>query len=211
MVATCELKEGASAMAVIAQYRFVGKDTGLLALAFPQTRVVKGPMFPAFIPDRRIIVVSEDPHFSRYPDKELIQIISSASIAIDTKDGFLRILGKQGVQASSSRLRNLLKFYSDEDFWHLAKLAVVLKGFPSVPEEPIDRPVGPMMKLFDALFEDFQMVYALFCELRRNLSTDDILCAVMDMMQKAKRPDEARVSYYYRQILRKNHRYFATS
>lgn len=196
-------------MAITARYRFVGSDMGLLALAFPRRRVLKGPIFEPFIPNKEIIVVSEDPNFSRYPDKDIIQIISTAEIAVDTRVGFLRILGTQGVKAENDQVRTLLTHFSDEEFWIAAKLATVLKCFPTVPLEPIDRKQGPMMRLFDALFEDaLGTIWFTYWELRKSLSTDMILCAVMEMMCKAKRPDEAKVSYYYRQILKKNHRCF---
>ena len=195
-------------MAVIAQYRFVGKDLGLLALAFPGIRVIKGPPFYPFVPDKRIIVVSEEEHFSRYPDKEIIQIISTATIALDTKQGFLSVLAGQGVAATDHQLRLLLEDFTDEEFWYLAKLAVVLKGFPSIPEDGSREQGATVFDLFDNLFEDFDKVYRIYWSLLKVRSREGILCSVIEMVNNAKNLNLRVFHPYYMKLLRKNRRYF---
>ena len=196
-------------MPVIAKYRLIGKDPGLLALAFPTWKVLKGPIFFPFIPETKVVVISEDPKFSYYPDKQVIQIISTAPNAVDTKDGFLRILAKQGVKATDGQVRTLLNYYTDEEFWHAAKLAVILKSFPMIPRDGIGEDGYLMIRLFSVLFADFAATWRIYWKLRKTLSTVGIFCAVCDMMKKAERPEEADVGPRYRAILKKNRRYSA--
>ena len=92
-----------SAMPIIAQYSFRGEDLGLLAIAFPQVRVVRPPYYP-FLADGRIIVVDEQDPFQPYPEKQIIQIISTGNIQLDSKEGFLRFLASRGLDATEDQL-----------------------------------------------------------------------------------------------------------
>ena len=89
-------------MPLIATYGLKGKDAGILAIAFPNVRVLRDPHFPPFIPDKRIIVVSDEDPFTKYPDKEIIQIRRDATIQLDTREGFLRFLASIKVKATNS-------------------------------------------------------------------------------------------------------------
>jgi hypothetical protein len=198
-------------MSVIAKYRFKGKDLGLLAIAFPQVRVLKGPLFYEFIPDKRVIVVSEDDPFTRYPKKEVIQIISSAPIALDTRLGFLRALSSQGVKPPTQGQVRLLLDYTDDEFWECVKIATVLRAFPGdlIPKEGLGKDKFAMLDLFANLFFDFPKVWRAYWRLRRLLSTKAIFCRVVDMMQKSRDRNYARtVKPYYRRLLEQNQRYF---
>jgi hypothetical protein len=194
-------------VAIIAQYRFCGKDMGLLAIAFPRVRVLKGPLFYEFIPGKRVIVVSEDQNFAKYPDKQVIQIISSAPLALDSREGFLSFLAKQGVKASDHQVRVLLNETDDRQFWELAKIAAVLKGFPTIPLSARLENNSTVVKLLDKLFEDFAEVYQHYWQLRKARSTKSMLFCLMDMMTHARDPHRYSVRSRYRTILRKNQRY----
>jgi hypothetical protein len=197
-------------MPVIAQYRFRGRDLGLLAVAFPQVRLLTGPLFYEFIPDKKVIVVSEEKNFNRYPAKEVIQIISSAAIAVDTRSGFLQLLAKKGIKPSSHQQRLLLNYYTESEFWKRVKLAAVIGDFPDslVPKEGLGTDDFAMLRLFDKLFEDFPSVWRSYCFLRRMLSHVEIFCAVVDMMDNVNKPDFVRsVKPFYRSILQKSRQY----
>src|SRR3954468_15343189 len=103
-------------MAVISSYGIGGNDVGILAVAFPQVRVLRGPNFPPFIADKKLIVLSDEAPFTKYPDKDIIQITANAKIRLDTRHGFLKFLASSGVRATNEQVERLLEM-PDGDFW----------------------------------------------------------------------------------------------
>jgi hypothetical protein len=194
-------------MPVIDRFRFVGKDMGQLTLLYPRVKVIRDPYFYSFIPWKRIIVVSEEKPFRRYPDKEVIQITSDAPIALDTRKGFLGVLPRYGVKATSYQLRLLLEDMSDEEFWYHAKQSLLLKGFPAIPLEGGRYRRSTVLDLFDSLFVDFGAVYRHYQDLRRDRSANHILQALLDMTAKARELHKHSVHPFVRSVLKKNRKY----
>jgi hypothetical protein len=192
-------------MAVIDRFRFKGKDHGLLVVLFPGVPILT--TFYEFVTNKRVIVISEDEPFTRYPKKEVIQITSRATLALDTREGFLRTLAKRGVRASDYQCWLLLHDMSEEEFWYIAKIAVVLKYFPNVPTEASHNKQSTVLDLFQSLFQDFGDVYRHYHSLRKSRSARNILYVLMDMNVKARDLHKYAVSPYYRKVLRENRKY----
>ncbi len=194
-------------MPVIATYGIAGNDAGILAIAFPGVRVLRGPHFPPFIPDQRLIVFSDDDQFLRYPNKEIIQIRNDADIQLDTKRGFLRFLGKLGLRATDEQVETLLVM-DDDRFWYHAKIAKILGSFRHLS---ISEPArGALYRLYDALFEDFEKVYVEYHWLRHHMSYEHVLSGLMTMVQKGRIAHRLRsITPHYRRLLVKNQKYDA--
>ena len=186
-------------MAVIDRFRFKGKDYGLLVVLFPKLPILQPPFYE-FVPSKRVIVISEDEPFTRYPKKEVIPI------ALDTREGFLRALAKRGVKATDHQIRLLLYDMSEEEFWYLAKIAVVLKYFPNVPTERSQKR-STVLNLFQSLFHDFGATFRHYHNLREFRSPRDILVVLMEMNVKARDLHKHTVKPYYRKVLLENRKY----
>jgi hypothetical protein len=191
-------------MAVVAQFRFKGPDHGLLVILYPGVPILT--VFYEFVTNKRVIVISEDKPFTRYPKKEVIQITSRATIALDTRDGFLRTLAKRGVKATNHQIRLLRYDLSEEEFWYIAKIAVVLKYFPNLPTGG-SHEQSTVLDLFKSLFHDFGATYRHYCNLRESRSARDILYVLMAMNVKARDLHKYAVNPYYRKVLRENRKY----
>jgi len=194
-------------MPVIARFRFNGKDMGLLTILYPRVKVVKDPYFYPFIPGERIIVVSKDKPFRRYPEKEVIQITPDAITVLDTRKGFLSVLPSFGVKATNYQIRLLLDDMSEEEFWYHAKLSLMLKGFPAIPQNGGRHRRSTVFDLFSNLFTDFDAVYRHYWDLRKTRSMDHIFKALLDMTAKARDLNKYSVHPYYRSLLRKSRPY----
>jgi hypothetical protein len=192
-------------MPVIAQYRFGGTDLGLLAIAFPQVRVIRPPYYP-FLPDSRIIVVDEQDPFQGYPDKEIIRIISTADIALDSKEGFLRYIGSCGMPATEDQLQQLLDM-DGECFWQEAKCACLLNSLERIPEVYTPTEYSRYLDLFECLFEDFDGVFRHYYRLRPRPNNAQLVSSLIASMIKAQTPHRVSGSWRYRKILQKNRRY----
>src|ERR1700730_1146583 len=194
-------------MAVIATYSIAGNDAGILAVAFPQVRVLRGPHFPPFIADKKLIVFSDEDPFTKYPDKDIIQVTTSATTPLDTRHGFLKFLASTGVKASNEQVERLLEM-PEGDFWNEAKLATLFKRFPTVSHTNAVQQKGALYRLYDALFEDFAPVYKEYNLLKSSMTQDQILSGLMTMTQKAERVNRiGGISFKYRQMLRRNRRF----
>lgn len=193
-------------MSVTAKYRFNGNDYGLLAVAFPQTRIVGPPYYP-FVTDQRIIVIDEQDPFERYPDKNIIQIISTASVALDSKEGFVRFLLKRGVRATADQWTQLLELEGGM-FWDEAKYACVVGTFANIRKRCSPAEFSTVLDLFDALFEDFDAVYRHYEQLRPKPKPHQLVSSLTTMMLKTRAPEKER-GRRYRQILEKNRKYEA--
>jgi len=192
-------------MPIIAQYSFGGEDLGLLAIAFPQVRVVRPPYYP-FLADGRIIVVDEEDPFQPYPEKQIIQIISTADIQLDSKEGFLRFLASRGFDATEDQLQQLWAMEA-EFFWNEAKYACVLNSFARIPEVYAPSEYSTVLDIFECLFEDFDAVYRHYYRLRPRPTNFDLVSALLTMMLKTEAPEKVSGSWRYRKILHKNRRY----
>lgn len=192
-------------MSIVAQYTFRGRDLGLLGIAFPQTPIFKSPFSP-FVPNKRVIVISEDDPFHWYREKEVIQIISTAEIQLDCKDGFLRFLGQSGVRATHDQIKQLLDM-EDEQFWPEAKTAAFLKYFPNIPKVFVPNEHSTVLDIFEYLFEDFEAVYRHYHRLKPRITPGALVSVLMSMMLKTDDPDKVSGSRRYRRVLRKNQRY----
>lgn len=189
-------------MPVIARYGFVGNDFGLLAIAFPLIRVLKPPFYP-FVCEPRVIVITDERDFRAYPDKEVIQITSRASIKLDTRDGFLAFLAQSDVKATASQLE-ALRGMNDLDFWNEVKLARVLGRFPTLTKEWISSGSN-IFKLFITLFDDFGATYRHYHLSGRPYPV--VVSSLMTMMIKARKVEAISVSPQYKKVLRKNRIY----
>lgn len=193
-------------MPIIDKYRLEGKDPGILAIAFPGVRLLRGPHFPPFVPGHRLIVISDLDPFPFYADREVIQIRRDAAIALDTNEGFLKFLAKSGVKATRGQVEELLEM-DDDDFWHEAKLGRVMGYFPNLPPERVKRRRGAVYRLYDKLFEDFDAVYREFYTLVEvdKKSCSSILSSLLTMVLKSQDANRrGGKSEYYYQILKKN-------
>jgi hypothetical protein len=190
-------------MPITARYALRGADTGILAIAFPQVRVMKAPHFPEFIADERLVVVSDDEPFTKYPKKEITQITRNADLQLDTRNGFLHFLPTIGVKADDEQIEALLSM-EESEFWIEAKLATILKYFPNLADGKIQKQSASLYRLFNALFEDFGEVYRQWNGLARTMSHTQMLSGLMTMTQKAIDGSFTGVSYGYRKVLEKN-------
>jgi hypothetical protein len=192
-------------MPVIAQYRFGGSDLGLLAIAFPQVRVVRPPYYP-FLADGRIIVADEQDPFRPYPEKQIIQIISTAEIQLDSKEGFLRFLASRGLDATEDQLQQLWDM-DGEWFWCQAKYACALNSLANIPKVYPPCEYSTVLDLFECLFENFGAVYRHYERLRPRPNNAQLVSALMTMMVKTEAPEKVSGSWRYRKILQKNRQY----
>jgi hypothetical protein len=192
-------------MSIIAQYSFRGLDLGLLGIAFPQTPVLHSP-FPSFVPAKRIVVISESDPFPWYREKEVIQIISTADIQLDTRDGFLRFLGQSGVRASHDQVKQLLDLV-DEQFWPEAKAATVLKHFPNLPKVFVPNEHSTVLDIFEHLFENFDAVCRHYYRLSPKPNNAQLVSWLITMMMKTEAPQKVDGSWRYKKLLKKNLQY----
>lgn len=192
---------------VTEKYRFVGRDYGLLVIAFPHVQWIRPTTLVdrLFIPAKRIIVFSEQDPLVGFSEKEVIQVISTAPIAIDTRDGFLRFMASKGVRPTRHQLKQLLGL-DDSDFWRLVKTAWLLKAFSNLPA-PDDGTMPTMLDLFEVFFEDYGAVYRLYEQMKVTWGYRAIVLALITMMIKATDCRRRIAHPYYRRILEKNARY----
>lgn len=196
-------------MSIIRQYRCASKNLGLLAVLYPDVPVLSGPFFPPFIAAERVIVVSDDKAFTRYRDKQVIQITRWATDGLDTRKGFLRALRERGVKAYNSEVNFLLFEASDEEFWYHAKIAVVTKRFTSIPKILHSKdPQSTVLDIFKHLFADFGEVFRRYEVVRRTRDPEAVLEVLLEMMRKAQNPRaQFAARPYYRRLLEHNHRF----
>jgi|ERR1043166_6477797 hypothetical protein len=192
-------------MPVIAQYCFSGNDLGLLALAFPQVRVIRPPYYP-FLADDRIIIVDEQDPFQLYPDKDVIQIISTAQIELDSKEGFLRYLASRGLPATEHQLQQLWEM-EGEMFWNEAKYACVLNSLGRIPAGYAPDEYSTIVDLFDCMFENFDAAFRHYYRLRPRPNNGQLVSALITMMKKTEAPQKVNGSVRYRRSLQKNRQY----
>ncbi len=191
-------------MAVVATYGLMGKDAGILAIAFPGVRVLRGPGFPAFVFDQHLIVFSDLDPFTCYPEIEIIQITQNAAMHLDSREGFLRFLATQRVKATAYQIE-LLRTMNEEDFWPEAKMALLTEEFPTIPRAAPAEKRGALYRLFDVLFEDFDRAYVEYQLLRRSASPFAIFSGLVTMHLKSSGLEPAYgVTPFYRKILHKN-------
>lgn len=197
-------------MPVIDKLRFAGKDLGLLAVLYPGVRVFRSEeYYPPFVCDAQVIVVSEEEPLRCFPEKQVIQVTSrAAGNAVDSRIGFLEILAKRGVKATNHQVRYLAEEAEDENFWFLAKSALILKRIPDASSEgpgPINS--ATVYRLFDKLLEDFDEAAKIYLQLQRNMTPREIISALLTMVVKSMNPRAYNVNGYYRSILEKNQKY----
>lgn len=194
-------------MAVIAQYGLAGDDTGILAVVFPGVRVLRGPQFPEFVLEKRLIVVSDKKPFPYYLEKEIIQISTGADWQLDTRRGFLRYLAQSGVKATNSQVEALLEM-EDEHFWPEAKCALLLGRFPNVPKKQIAGESGRVYQLYSVMFEEFSAAYVEYHRLRTRMPWHAVFSALLTMALKARNVGRrGDLSPFYRKLLLKNRKF----
>jgi hypothetical protein len=192
-------------MPIIAQYRFGGKDLGLLAIAFPQVRVIRPPYYPFLAADRIIVVDEQDP-FQVYPDKDIIQIISTAEIQLDSKEGFLRYLASRGIAATEDQLQQLWNM-DGPCFWQEAKYACAMNSLINIPEVYSPTEYSTVLDLFDCLFEDFDAVFRHYYRLLPRPNNAQLVSSLITMMIKTETPERVNGGWRYKKILQKNRKY----
>lgn len=191
-------------MPIIETYGLRGKDPGILAFAFPQALILKGPPFPPFISADTIIAVCEVAPTRFYPSKKIIHVTRDCSVQLDTPRGFLKFLAKSGVRATSVQIELLLEM-DPERFWCEAKTAFVLGYFPTVPRERAKQLRGAFYRLYDAMFNDFEMAFREFSLLKEAWTPLQIFSGILGMGLKAKNVHErGDLNPYYRKLLVKN-------
>jgi hypothetical protein len=193
---------------VVEKYRLVGSDYALLAIAFPNVPWVRAGMAVAmsFVTAKRLIVFSEDDLLPQFSDAEVIQIASTAAIALNTRNGFLRFLASKGVRPTRYQLRQMLVL-DDWDFWQMVKRAWLLKSFSSVLPKTEADGVPTMLDLFNVFFEDFGEVYRLYERMRSTWRHKQIISGLITMMIKTQNYGRRTVSPYYSKVLAKNAKY----
>ena len=198
-------------MPVILQVCLQSRDRGILAIAFPQTRVLRGPPFPMFLAEHRVVVLSDEQPFRHYADREIIQVTHHAKLVLDSRRGFLKFLRECcGVKITPFQRETFLdeEETDDEQFWREAKLARVNRRIWGIPEtSPTDSDPRPTIKdMFETLFEDYGETYRRYRQSRVHHQV--AMYSLMTMMERSRKPEGLqRTSRRYREMLVKNRKY----
>lgn len=185
---------------ITVQYSLEPENSGLLAVLFPQKRIVRDPL-PFFVADNELVVVSERiPQV--YEHKKVIQISRHAGIKIDTRAGVLEFLKAELSWKVSEEQQKVLESMDEEEFWKLIKLSRVLGHLPKQQEDHF----ATIFTIFDGMFESFEKSFKAFR--LYNGPHRVIFSALLTMMAKTQMTETIGVSAGYKKVLLKNKPYF---
>lgn len=184
---------------IVEQYTLAPENLGLLAIFFPQKRVVRDPL-PFFIAETELVVVSERIPVA-YEQKKVIQVSRILGKRLDSRDGCLEFLTGKGMKVAEEVHKDLLSM-EEEDFWKKVKLAILLGHFQKHGEDE----ASSVFEIFSSMFESFDVAYKVYRRFTGNYKP--LFSALLTMMAKTQLTDTPGISPGYKKVLLKNRPYY---
>lgn len=172
---------------------------GLISYLWPEYRWVFYPYTP-FVPESHLIVVC-DMERDLYPTKTCIYLTKHKGVKVDTKQGFIEVLGTRW--SLNNKLKTALLALDDTEFWDSAKYFWIMGTLPYTTDTDT---TASTFKVFKALFSDYGTAYAMYRSMQRSYRA--VFSGLMSMMLKSQSElVTADASGVYKRVLQENRIY----
>lgn len=172
---------------------------GLISYLWPEYRWVFYPYTP-FVPESRLIVVC-DMERDLYPAKTCIYLTKHKGVKVDTKQGFIEVLGTRW--SLNDKLKATLLALDDTEFWECAKYFWLMGTLPYTTDTDT---TASTFKVFRALFSDYGTAYSMYRSMQRSYRA--VFSGLLSMMLKSQSElVTADASPIYKRVLQENRIY----